>query len=231
MDKNTANMAPYAAPENVLRVLEKVHKNGLRGKIDPDFLGQLGINEAMVNRVIRTMEFLGFTDPADEGARTPLLDQYIVSSEDDARALLGEAIRKSYEVIFRAADPTQDDRSKVLVAFKVMRPEGQWTRMVTLFLGLCKAAGMDVKDPPKDRPAASESKKARSERKAQKAKRKTDADTTPQPLALPPAHSRALDPALASIVGKVSELETLEDLDAWYAMFKAAFQYVKKVHN
>ncbi len=32
------NFAPYAAPENVLRVLEKVHANGLRGKIDLPFL-------------------------------------------------------------------------------------------------------------------------------------------------------------------------------------------------
>lgn len=225
----TEYTAPYAAPENVLRVLDKVHKAGLRGKIDADYLGQLGIGDGMVNRTVRALEFLGFTSADDEGVPTPLLEQYIVSSEDDAKGLLAEAIRKSYEVIFRAANPEREDRDKIHTAFKIMKPQGQWTRMVTLFLGLCKAAGMDVIDPPKDRPASSESAKARSERKAQKAKAKTPAMPAAQTLALPPAPVRTLDPALVGVISKVADLETEQDLDAWIAAFRATFCFVKKI--
>src|ERR1700722_15507793 len=116
--------APYAPPENVLRVLERVHKNGLRGKVDADFLGQLGIGESMTARTIRALEFLGFTRAEDEGASTSLLEQYIVSSDVDAQALLAEAIRKSYEIIFRAVNPGEGDGAHSDAAYKLMEPQG-----------------------------------------------------------------------------------------------------------
>lgn len=221
--------APYAAPENVMRILEKVHKNGLRGKIDAEFVGQLGIGEGMVNRTLRALEFLGFTDPSDEGAATPLLDQYIVSSEADARALLQEAIRKSYEVIFRAANPATDDRTKIHTAFKPMRPQGQWTRMVTFFLGICKAAGMEVKEPPLNRPGKNETPKERKDRKARQP-RVTVPKGAPTPLlATLPGPSRTLDPALVGIISKIADIETAHDLEAWVDAFRATFSFVKKI--
>jgi len=227
------NFAPYAAPENVLRVLEKVHKNGLRGKVDADFMTQLGINEGMIGRTQRALEFLGFTDPADEGAQTPLLSQYIVSGEEDAKALLQEAIRKSYEMVFRAVNPAHDDRAKIFTAFKTMKPQGQWDRMVTLFLGLCRAAGMPVLEPPLNRPGKVETSAERTARKAQKKQKAKSPITTPpvdpNQLALPPAPMRTLDPALVGILGKVADLETSEDLESWIAMFRAAFTFVKKL--
>ena len=33
----------------------------------------------------------------------------------------------------------------------------------------------------------------------------------------------------ARIIGKVADLETAEDLDAWITMFRAAFHFVKKI--
>ena len=223
------NFAPYAAPENVLRVLDKVHKNGLRGKIDVPFMTQLGIGEPMAYRVLRALEFLGFTSAEDEGAPSPLLEQYVVSGEDDARSLLQEAVRKSYAGIFHAANPETESREKVLIAFKVMRPQSQWGRMVTFFLVICKAAGIEVKEPPKDRPGKLETPKSRSERKAQRAKAKTPISTTSSALALPPAPSRTLDPALVGVISKVADLETEQDLDAWIAAFRATFCFVKKI--
>ncbi|MDE2571234.1 MAG: DUF5343 domain-containing protein [bacterium] len=226
-----SDFAPYAAPENVLRVLDKVHKNGLRGKIDADFMAQLGIGEGMIPRTLRALEFLGLTKPEDEGVATPLLEQYIVSGEDEAKALLQESIRKAYEVIFRAVDPEEDDRAKVHTAFKVMKPQGQWARMVTLFLGLCRAAGMDVKEPPLNRPGKDEAANDSPVRKA-KVKTKENRPRSSSPstlLSLPPASPRTLDPALVGIIGKIADLETADDLDAWIAMFRAAFEFVKKI--
>ncbi len=227
------NSAPYAPPENVLRVLDRVHRSGLRGKIDVDFLGQLGIGDGMVTRTLRALEFLGFTQAGDEGAPTPLLEQYIVSGESDAQALLAEAIRKSYDAIFRAVDPISDDRAKVQTAFKVMKPQGQWARMTTLFLGLCQAAGIPVKDAPFSRPG-----KDQATQPNRKARVRTKLNAQPRQQAGPPAQaasnsipvpSRTIDPALVGIIGKVAELETLDDLEAWIAMFRAAFQFVKKI--
>ena len=36
-----------------------------------------------------------------------------------------------------------------------------------------------------------------------------------------------LDPALAGIVAKIPEIETREDLERWWSMFKSAFEFVK----
>jgi len=228
------SLAPYAPPENVIRVLERVHKNGLRGKVDADFLGQLGIGAGMTNRTIRALEFLGLTQVEDEGAPTPLLEQYIVSGEAEAEALIGEAIRKSYEIIFRAVDPAVDDRNRIHTAFKLMKPQGQWVRMVTLFLGLCQAAGMAVKEPPSNRPGK-DSGVARGPRKEARLKGNGQRDSWPRegtaikpPVTLPAAPSRTLDSALVGILGKVADLETAEDLEAWVTMFSAAFKFVKK---
>jgi len=229
---DAASFAPYASPENVLRVLDRVHKNGLRGKVDADFLGQLGIGDGMVNRTIRALEFLGFTKPDEEGEPTSLLEQYIVSSDEDAQALLREAVASSYDLIFRAVHPETADRTAIHTAFKPMKPQGQWTRMVTLFLGLCKAAGMTVKDPPNNRPGKTEgSRVLRRDPSKPKPKiiSRKERPTAETQLALPQGPSRALDPALVGIMGKIPDLETAEDLEAWIAMFRAAFSFVKKL--
>lgn len=220
--------APYAAPENVVRVLDRVHSNGLRGKLDAGFLGQLGITENLVPRTLRALEFIGFTKEDEEGAPTPLLEQYIVSSEDDGKALLQEALRKAYEPIFRAVDPERDSRDKVHTAFKVMRPQSQWGRMVTFFLGMCRAAGMTVLEPPKERPGKGETSKERKVRIAAKREQKAK---TPTVSPAPPMHSttRTLDPALVGIMGKVADLETSADLEAWIEAFRATFCFVKKI--
>jgi hypothetical protein len=227
-----SNFAPYAAPENVVRVLDRVHKNGLRGKLDPAFLGQLGITENLVPRTLRALEFLGFTKEDEEGAATPLLEQYVVSGEEDGKALLAEALRKSYESIFRAVDPERDSRDKINTAFKVMRPQSQWNRMVTFFLGMCRAAGMNVLEPPKERPGKSETVKERKERKDRKPKTVVGtAHTTqaPQTTYSTGQVSRALDPALIGIIGKIADIDSSTELESWIDAFRATFYFVKKI--
>ena len=143
-------VGPYAPPENVGRVLAKVRQSGVR-TLDTDFLSQLGIHVAMAPRTIRALEFLGFTDKA--GVPAPLLQQYYAAAtEDDAKALLANAIKSSYEIVWRAASPEAESREKIEQAFRLMEPAGQRNRMVTLFLGLCRLAGISVKDPPSSRP-------------------------------------------------------------------------------
>jgi hypothetical protein len=219
------NQAPYASPENVERVLDRVQKSGLKGKIDTDFLTQLGINDTMIPRTLRALEFLGLIE--NDGTATATLNQFIVSDEEGGKAVLREALQTAYAMIFRAANPESDDRPKIFNAFRMMKPQGQWDRMTTLFLGMCRYAGIQVKEPPPNRAAKGEKR----ERKPQTSRKdgKTGTAHTPPPLALPPPPIRTLDPALVGIIGKVADLETADDLDAWIAMFRAAFMFVKKI--
>jgi hypothetical protein len=226
------NFAPYAPTENVLRVLGKVRSSGLRGAVNSEFLIQLGINDSMAPRTIRALEFLGFV--AVDGSATPKLEQYVVAGDGEAQALLLQAVVDSYAMIFRAVDPVQDPRAKVFNAFRTMKPQGQWDRMTTLFLGLCRAAGMDVKDAPPNRAARSEGSRDRPQRTVQSRGRRPDprpqvGEANVQPHSPNGATRQPLDPALQSFVEKVRDLETLADLEEWYGAFRTVFQYVKKL--
>ena len=226
METADSNFKPYASPENITRILLRARKGGVR-RIDVDWLAQIGIGDGMVARTLRALEYIGFI--TNDGTLTPLFEEYVVASEDDAQAVLQGAIRKAYDVIFRAADPATDDRAKVHTAFRTAQPSGQWGRMVTLFLGLCQAAGIPVKEPPSNRPG--KDSPPREKPKGVGARRpptRTYAPVYQEPATSPGLTSR-LDPALAGIVAKIPELETSADLERWWIMFKSAFEFVKKL--
>lgn len=232
------NFAPYGAPENVMRILERVRRNGLptNRRIGRDYLIALGIGDGMLNRTLRSIEFLGFIN--DNGSPTDRLERFIVASDDEWPAILEEALREAYDPIFRVVDPTTATRSQVLTAFRPMQPNGQWNRMATLFLGLCTAAGMNVHDAPpqrsgKDGPPAPRERAAdgrgKARRTAATAPAATPAPPTPVASSAQYRPNAVIHPALAGIVSAIPELETGEDLERWIASFRATFQMVKKV--
>lgn len=223
--------APYGAPENIMRVIEKGRKSGLPPRVTPDYMVQLGIGEGMISRNLRTLEFLDLIDPFD-GAPTKRFQELVVAADDEWQDVFKAALRESYDSIFRVVDPETDDRVKVLNAFRPMKPQSQWNRMVTLFLALCQAAGMNVKDAPSQR-AGKDTPKDRVRIQKVKPPKAIPNVATRDPLpALPPGFHRSskpLDPALAGIVAKIGEIETLDDLESWYEMFRAAFRFVKGI--
>jgi hypothetical protein len=181
----------------------------------------------MIPRTQRALEYIGMID--DLGDPTPIFARYIQASDEDAKAVLASAIQDSYSTILRAVDPATDDRTKVTNAFRMMKPSGQWGRMVTLFLGLCQAAGIPVKDPPSKRPGKDEPGAERSpSRPRTTVRNKIQASGSQVQGASfkPPA---GIDPALAGMVSKLSEVETLDDLDRWWLAFRALFGFVKKI--
>ncbi|MGA3038382.1 MAG: DUF5343 domain-containing protein [Vulcanimicrobiaceae bacterium] len=227
MEQDT-NFKPYAAPENIVRILQRVRKGGVK-RVDPDFMRQIGIGDGMIPRTHRALNFLGFTD--NDGVLTPLFERYVVASDEEAKQVLAGALRTAYEVIFRAADPSTDDRAKIHTAFRTASPSGQWGRMVTLFLGLCVEAGIPVKEPPTNRPAqdaAAREKISGRPKKTPSAPRKTQQYVPPPPQDQP--MNGRLDPALAGIVAKIPDIETADDLERWWQMFKPAFLFVKKIN-
>jgi len=230
------NFAPYAPLENVLRVLVKARSGSGRGVIDTPYLIQLGVNDSMAPRAVRTLAFLGFI--GEDGNPTPLLDEYVEGSEDEARMVLRQALERSYASIFRAVNPETDTRQRILNAFRTMKPRGQWDRMTTLFLGLCREAGMEVKEAPpvrsgKDSPR--EPRKPRIQPLKSPATRPDKARWTVEGEGdrtwfndmLGPRPSReTLDPSLLAFLGKLRDIESLESLDTWYQAFKGLFAYV-----
>jgi len=130
-----------------------------------------------------------------------------------------------------------------------MKPQGQWERMVTLFLGLCRAAGMDVKDAPPQRPGRLDSpreprgvmraREARAGRRPGREAPSSDGDKMRWHIEGQGDHrffndmvrarqpsQETLDPAILAFLGKLREIDNIEALDAWYDALKPLFAYV-----
>jgi hypothetical protein len=223
-----SKLAPYAPPENVLRVFERIRKAGLPPKINSDYLRQLGVTEAIIPRASRALEFLGLTR---DGIPSDIAERIAVVPEAEWPAEFQGVLRTAYDEVFRVIDPETATRKAVDDAFRPMKPSGQRNRMVTLFLGLCQAAGFAVKEPPYQRPGQGQPKREKVV-KAKLVKQKQDVPYSGQSFsiierpALQP-HGR-LHPALVGIVATIPDIETRADLELWVTSFKATMELVKR---
>lgn len=140
---------PYAAASNVLAVLGRCRTRNLPDKIDNDFVRLAGVPEVVLNRSVGTMQFLGFTD--DNGRPTETLQALAAAPEERYREILASAVKKAYAADFDRIDPAQDTQKQIIDAFRPYQPRSQTSRMVMLFLALCREGGIEVKEAPRER--------------------------------------------------------------------------------
>ncbi len=140
MPIGTGETAPYAPPATVMQVITAFRDRGLSTPITSDVLLRASINESLVPRTLRGLQLLELID--DAGNPTPAMEGLRRASSEDFRKRLEELIRAVYVEVFKFVDPAKDDTSRVADAFRAFNPIGQRGRMVTLFLGLCEAAGI-----------------------------------------------------------------------------------------
>ena len=145
-----ARQRPYAPPANVIAVLKRARSRNLPERIDSDFLRLAEVPEPSHRRVTVALRFLGLID---EGGRpTDTLRALAATPEEEYRDLLSTAIRNAYKEDFdRGIDPAEDTHAKIVDAFKPYQPRSQTDRMVMLFLGLCREAGIPVMEAPRER--------------------------------------------------------------------------------
>lgn len=140
--------APYAPPKTVIDLVERYRDKGLRTPFDLDVLGQAGISSGLAPRVLQALRLLDLID--SDGNPTPALESLRKASTDDFRSVLAEVVREAYADVFNFVDPAEDTTDAISDAFRSYNPPGQRGRMVTLFIGLCREAGIiDWKPPPR----------------------------------------------------------------------------------
>ena len=147
--------APYAPPSTVISLIERARERGLPSPVTRDVLLKASIGEGLINRVLQALQLLELID--DNGHHTPNLDALRRAPEVEYKARLAELIRAVYAEVFGYVDPSKDPPSRVIDAFRSYEPAGQRSRMVTFFLGMCRAAGIvegQVR-PPADRAGSS----------------------------------------------------------------------------
>ena len=132
--------APYAPVDNVLKVIRRLRERGLPSPLTLLELERLGIPSGNAPRTLAALRFLGLIE--EDGQRSETFDRLGKANTDEYAGLLAEIVRAAYSPVFTIVDPARDGDIAINDAFRQYTPEAQRPRMVTLFLGLCREAGL-----------------------------------------------------------------------------------------
>lgn len=142
------NNRPYAPPSNVLAVLHRLRSRNLPERIDAEFLRDASVSEGTIHRVAFALRFLGLVE---NDMPTKASRDIVTSTDEEYREILGGLIRNAYAEVFQIVDPAQDSAERITNFFRRYTPASQRERMVNLFLGLCREAGIETLDAPRKR--------------------------------------------------------------------------------
>jgi len=144
-----SDFRPYAATANVLAVIERCRTRNLPETLTHDFLGLTGIPEVVYGRVWQALKFLDLVH--DDGRPTDHLQALAKAPDAELPQVLAACIREAYREDFDRVDPERDGQTVIIDAFRRYQPRSQTSRMVMLFLGLCRAGGIPIIDAPRER--------------------------------------------------------------------------------
>jgi hypothetical protein len=222
--------APYAPATAVVDVIERYRNRGLPLPVDAEVLSRAGISQSLVARTLYALQVLDLIDEA--GKPTATFESIRLAPEAEYPKRLEEWLRAAYADVFAFVDLTKDDEMQVRDAFRSYRPVGQQARMVSLFQGLCAAAGLlpekgVIQKGP--RPKASQSS---APKRGPKASQATGSPGTS-------AHRKdlpGLPPALAGLLESLPDPKdgwTEAERDAFIGVFGAVlnFCFPTKKHN
>ncbi len=143
----TANR-PYPPPSNVLDVLQRLRSRNLPDRVDADYLRDAGIPDGSIGRTVFALDFLGLVE---DGLPTPALRAIGTSTDEEYREILAGLVRDRYREVFNVVDPADDSQERIVNVFRRYMPASQRSRMVTFFLGMCREAGIPVREAPRKR--------------------------------------------------------------------------------
>ena len=134
--------APYAPPSNVIDVIRHARRHSLQETLSSRVLTSIGIPDGNVSRTLAAFRFLKLIE--DDGECTPTFQRLARASDEEYPEQLAQVIREGYKTVFLYVDPSEFDNAIKLnnVFRQHFNPQAQRTRMVTLFLGLCREAGI-----------------------------------------------------------------------------------------
>jgi Family of unknown function (DUF5343) len=132
--------APYAPVKTILEIVDRYRNRGLVFPVTADVLLRAGIPESLVPRTLQALVTLDLFN--DVGNPTQTLEGIRLAPEAEYKKQLQDWLKSAYADVFQFVDPTTDDESRIRDAFRSYQPQGQQGRMVSLFQGLCAAAGL-----------------------------------------------------------------------------------------
>lgn len=138
--------APYAPAATVLELIERFRNHGLTVPFDLEVMQKAGVTESLAPRVLQALKLLDLVD--ESGQPTPNFIGLQEAPSTEYQETLAQVVRTAYRDVLAFTNPATDSLELVEDAFRGYRPLGQRARMVSLFMGLCQAAGI-VEGPPR----------------------------------------------------------------------------------
>lgn len=141
MAVTTELAAPYAPVSVMMDIIQRHRDRGLPKPINGETLQRAGlVTESLTPRTVQALSVLDLVDQA--GNPTPVFEGIRLAPETEYKKRLEDWLKAAYADVFAFTDPTKDDVTQIGDAFRSYTPPGQRDRMVNLFIGFCKAAGL-----------------------------------------------------------------------------------------
>lgn len=133
-------VAPYAPINHVLNVIRRFRERGLPNPLTLQELERVGVPPSNAPRTLAALRFVGLIN--DEGERTSEFERIGRASTEEYPGVLDEIVKAAYAPVFTVVDPAENSDIEIQDAFRHYQPQTQRGRMVSLFLGLCREAGI-----------------------------------------------------------------------------------------
>lgn len=218
--------APYAAPKNVLDVIERYRRRGLRSPFTVDLLRQVNVPDGAAHRTLQALKLLDLID--DDGQPTEAFEALKLATEEEYRPRLEQVVRSAYHSVFAVVDPADHDAAAIQAAFRPYKPDSQWHRQVTLFLALCEEAGIIDKGPKRRGRAKVQQTTPRQNGSTRTTARPPSrAPSPPRRDFTPPASldsHPARDPAITGVLARLPDSQrwTTRERERWLRAMEAA---------
>lgn len=214
---------PYAPASAILEVVNRHRTKGLPQTIDAEVLGRIGISDSLIPRTLQALQTLDLLDA--DGKISAVLEGIRLAPEAEFQQRLRDWLTSAYAEALQFVDPATDDETGIRDAFRSYNPVGQQPRMVTLFSGLFRAAGVGPEKPVPAQRAKSPISKPKGPMKIVKATRKPSIGEVP---GVTGAFHSGLPPALSGLLASLPQggkSWTVTEQDAFLQTFKAVLTF------
>lgn len=213
--------APYAPASAILDIIDRYRNKGLPTPVTAEVLGRAGISDSLIPRTLYSLQVLDLI--GEDGRPTQMFDGIRRAPQAEYTMRLAEWLQAAYADALQFVDPATADETGIRDAFRSYNPIGQQPRMVTLFTGLFRAAGIGpekaAKGPAEPQPIRMNIR----QRPLRTPERKPVTPLSPAVGALP-----SLPPALAGLLSslpKNGESWSKADRDRFVQTFAAVLDF------